>query len=132
MEKIRVKTHSRIEMADVTAEVDRVVSDSGTREGLCVVYCPHTTAGVIINEHADPSVALDINSALSEQYPHGRAWRHMEGNADAHTKAAVLGNSVSVPVAGGRLALGTWQGIFFCECDGPRSRELFIQILGAK
>jgi secondary thiamine-phosphate synthase enzyme len=132
MKKITVKTRSRIEMLDVTAEVAVAVSETGVREGICVVYCPHTTSGVIINEHADPSVAEDINSALSEQYPHRRAWRHLEGNADAHTKAAVLGNSVTVIVSGGRLALGTWQGIFFCECDGPRNRELYIQTIGGK
>ena len=132
MKKIRVTTRSRIEMIDVTYEVARAVSELGIDEGICVVYCPHTTAGVIINEHADPSVAEDIMSALSDEYPHRRAWKHMEGNADAHTKAAVLGNSVSVPVTGGALALGTWQGIFFCECDGPRSRELYVQIAGSK
>jgi secondary thiamine-phosphate synthase enzyme len=132
MKKIKVKTRSRIEMVDVTAEVARAVSESGINEGICVVYCPHTTAGVVINEHADPAVAEDIMSALSEEYPHRRAWKHMEGNADAHTKAAVLGNSATIPVSEGMLALGTWQGIFFCECDGPRSRELYIQTVSGK
>ena len=132
MEKILVKTRSRTEMLDVTSEVAEAVSEAGIDEGVCVVYCPHTTAGLIINEHADPSVAEDIMSALSGQYPHRGAWRHMEGNADAHTKAAVLGNSVTIPVSGGRLMLGAWQGIFFCECDGPRSRELYLQTVSGK
>jgi len=119
-------------MVDVTAEVQRLVSEEDVNEGICLVYCPHTTAGVIINEHADPSVAEDIASALSEQYPHRKAWRHLEGNADAHVKSAVVGISVMVPITGGRLALGTWQGIFFCEFDGPRSRQLYVQILSSE
>ncbi len=132
MKTLRVKTTSRIEMVDVTAEVQRLVSEEDVNEGICLVYCPHTTAGVIINEHADPSVAEDIASALSEQYPHRKAWRHLEGNADAHVKSAVVGISVMVPITGGRLALGTWQGIFFCEFDGPRSRQLYVQILSSE
>jgi len=132
MKRLRVKTTSRIEMIDVTSEVQRLVSEEGINEGICLVYCPHTTAGVVINEHADPSVAEDIASALTEQYPHRRAWRHLEGNADAHVKSAVVGISAMIPITGGRLALGTWQGIFFCEFDGPRSRELYIQIMSSE
>jgi len=132
MKRLRVKTTSRIEMIDITSEVQRLVSEEGINEGICLVYCPHTTAGVVINEHADPSVAEDIASALTEQYPHRRAWRHLEGNADAHVKSAVVGISTMIPITGGRLALGTWQGIFFCEFDGPRSRELYIQIMSSE
>ncbi len=132
MKRLRVKTTSRIEMIDITSEVQRLVSEEGINEGICLVYCPHTTAGVVINEHADPSVAEDIASALTEQYPHRRAWRHLEGNADAHVKSAVVGISAMIPITGGRLALGTWQGIFFCEFDGPRSRELYIQIMSSE
>ena len=132
MKRLRVKTTSRIEMIDITSEVQRLVSEEGINEGICLVYCPHTTAGVVINEHADPSVAEDIASALTEQYPHRRAWRHLEGNADAHVKSAVVGISAIIPITGGRLALGTWQGIFFCEFDGPRSRELYIQIMSSE
>jgi len=132
MKRFRVKTTSRIEMIDVTSEVQRLVSEEGINEGVCLVYCPHTTAGVVINEHADPSVAEDIASALTEQYPHRRAWRHLEGNADAHVKSAVVGISAMIPITGGRLALGTWQGIFFCEFDGPRTRELYVQIMSSE
>ena len=96
-----------------------------------MVYSPHTTAGVIVNEHADPDVAEDIISALVEQYTHHHNWQHSEGNADAHIKTAVVGNSATVPVTGGSLALGTWQGIFFCEFDGLRNRELFVQVVGS-
>ena len=132
MKRFRVKTTSRIEMIDVTSEVQRLVSEEGINEGVCLVYCPHTTAGVVINEHADPSVAEDIASALTDQYPHRRAWRHLEGNADAHVKSAVVGISAMIPITGGRLALGTWQGIFFCEFDGPRTRELYVQIMSSE
>jgi secondary thiamine-phosphate synthase enzyme len=131
MKKIRVKTTSRIEMRDVTGEVRQAVSEMKINEGICVVYSPHTTAGVIVNEHADPDVAEDIASALAEQYPHRHNWQHSEGNADAHIKTAVVGSSATIPVSGGNLALGTWQGIFFCEFDGPRNREFFVQVVGA-
>lgn len=132
MKRIRVKTRERIEMVDITGEVQAVLSELKLDEGICVVYSPHTTAGLVINEHADPDVAKDIMNAMKEQYPLRRGWLHTEGNADAHVKAALLGSSVSIPVTGGRLALGTWQGIFFCECDGPRSREVYVQAAGAK
>jgi len=132
MKKIRIRTKERIEMIDVTGEVERAVAESKVEEGICVVYSPHTTSGVIINENADPAVQEDIMAALSGQYPSDRNWRHGEGNADAHAKAAVLGSSVTIPVSAARLALGAWQGIFFCECDGPRNRELYIQVIGSK
>jgi len=132
MKKIRVKTSSRVELIDISAEVQKAVSELAIEEGVCVVYCPHTTAGLVLNEHADPDVAEDIIAALGEQYPRRRNWRHAEGNADAHVKAALLGSSVSVPVSGRRLMLGAWQGIFFCECDGPRSREVYLQAMGAE
>jgi len=132
MRRIRVKTTKRIEMVDVTNEIQKNLELADVNEGICLVYCPHTTAGVIINEHADPTVAEDIASALSEHFPHRKAWRHLEGNADAHVKTAMLGNSVLIPITGGRLALGTWQGIFFCEFDGPRNRELYLQFLSSE
>ncbi len=132
MKRIRVKTLSRIEMVDITSEISKALALADINEGMCVVYCPHTTAGVIINEHADPTVAEDIASSLSEHFPHRRAWRHLEGNADAHVKAAMTGSSVSIPITGGRLALGTWQGIFFCEFDGPRNRELYLQLMSTE
>ena len=132
MKRIRVKTTSRIEMVDVTGEIQKILALEDLNEGICLVYCPHTTAGVIVNEHADPTVAEDIASSLSEHFPHRRAWRHLEGNADAHVKAAMTGSSVSIPITGGRLALGTWQGIFFCEFDGPRNRELYLQMMSTE
>ena len=95
-----------------------------------MVYCPHTTAGVTINEHADPDVARDIQDWLDEAVPRRRGWRHLEGNADGHVKAALVGSSVTIPVAEGRLLLGTWQGVFFCEFDGPRTRHLEVRVHG--
>ncbi len=132
MKRIRVKTTSRITMVDVTVEVQKILALEDLNEGICLVYCPHTTAGVIINEHADPTVAEDIATALSEHFPHRRAWRHIEGNADAHVKTALTGNFVMIPITGGRLALGTWQGVFFCEFDGPRNRELYLQFMSGE
>ncbi len=132
MKKINVKTKTRIEMIDVTSEVSRAVKESGVKSGLCVAYVPHTTAGVTVNEHADPAVAEDILDALSEHFPHRRNWRHTEGNADAHIKSSLIAPSITIPVEDGRLTLGTWQGVFFCEFDGPRSRNLYLQILNAE
>ena len=132
MKRIRVKTMSRIEMVDITGEIQKMLTLEDINEGICLVYCPHTTAGVIINEHADPTVAEDIANALSEQFPHRHSWRHLEGNADAHVKTAMVGNSVMIPITARRLALGTWQGIFFCEFDGPRNREVYVQFMSTE
>ncbi len=131
MERIEVTTNHREQMVDVTARVDAVVRKSGIAEGWALAYCPHTTAGMTINENADPDVAHDILGGLADLVPRGKGWRHIEGNADSHLKAALVGSSVTVPITGGRLALGTWQGIYFCEFDGPRSRALFVQVTGA-
>jgi secondary thiamine-phosphate synthase enzyme len=129
--RIEVRTSARSEFVDVTAMVADVVAASGVSEGVAVVYCPHTTASVAVNEHADPDVARDLQSWLSTAVPRSAEWRHtVEGNADAHVKATLVGSSVMVPVSQGRLALGTWQGVFFCEFDGPRSRNLEVRVLG--
>lgn len=128
--RIEVRTSRREEFLDVTHQVVRVVEESGLRDGLVVVYCPHTTAGVTINEHADPDVAEDILAWLRHTCPRDGDWRHCEGNSDGHVKAMLVGSSVTVPVAEGRLELGTWQGIFFCEFDGPRVRSLEIRVAG--
>jgi len=125
---IGVPTGLRAQMADVTAQVASVVSASGVRSGLCYVYVPHTTAGVTINENADPDVVTDILNALERLVPLKGNYRHAEGNSDAHIKASLMGFTVSVPVIDGRLALGTWQGIYFCEFDGPRRRKMLIGI----
>ena len=112
-------------MVDITAQVEREVSASGAEEGICVIFVPHTTAGITINENADPSVQADIQSVLSRLVPDGAGYNHLEGNADSHIKASLMGSSVCVPVEGGSLRLGTWQGIFFCEFDGPRQRKIW-------
>lgn len=131
MESLALRTGSRRELVDVTALAERAVSRSGVREGICLVYSPHTTAGVAINENADPDVKADILRALDRMVPASQGFAHSEGNSDAHMMAALVGSSATIPVAGGRLALGTWQGVYFCEFDGPRERKLFVQVLGA-
>ena len=123
---ISVKTHSRIDMVDITPLVQRELSNGVVADGVCVVYVPHTTAGITINEGADPAVCQDIVKKLSELVPPNAGYRHMEGNADSHIKASIMGSSVTVLVESGRLVLGTWQKIFFCEFDGPRSRRVYI------
>ena len=126
---IKVKTEAREEMVDVTAEIQREVKKSGLQNGLCVAYVPHTTAGITINEHADPAVARDLSETLTRLVPYGASYRHTEGNADAHVKASLIGPSITILVENGKLKLGTWQGIFFCEFDGPRSRSLYVQLI---
>jgi secondary thiamine-phosphate synthase enzyme len=123
---IHVKTRSRIEMVDITSSVQKEVSKSKTSDGLCFVYVPHTTAGITINEGADPAVCKDVMVKLNELVPANAGYRHMEGNADSHIKASLMGSSVHVMVENGHLVLGTWQKIFFCEFDGPRSRRAYV------
>ena len=125
---ISVGTRSRIEMVDITTSVQKEISKSGQDDGLCTVFVPHTTAGITINEGADPDVCLDIMEKLNELAPSGARYRHREGNADSHIKASLMGSSVSVMVEDGRLVLGTWQKIFFCEFDGPRTRRVYMKI----
>ena len=125
---ISVGTRSRIEMVDITTSVQKEISKSGQGDGLCIVFVPHTTAGITINEGADPDVCLDIMEKLNELAPSGAGYRHREGNADSHIKASLMGSSVSVMVEDGRLVLGTWQKIFFCEFDGPRTRRVYMKI----
>jgi secondary thiamine-phosphate synthase enzyme len=117
---------------DVTEQVKGFVRDSGVQNGLCVVYCPHTTAGVAINENADPDVVRDLITALERAYPARPEFRHAEGNSAAHAKAAATGSSATLIVRGGRLLLGTWQGIYFCEFDGPRARRYYCKLLEDK
>ena len=114
---------------DITHRVQDVVRESGASSGLCVVYCPHTTAGIAINENADPDVVRDLVIALERAYPDRPEFRHAEGNSAAHAKAAATGQSATLIVRGGRLLLGTWQGIYFCEFDGPRTRRFYVQIM---
>ncbi len=128
--QLTVKTHAQTEMIDVTAQVQRMLSEHGVQEGVCMLYVPHTTAAVTINESADPSVREDILMVLNQMVPWKAAYRHAEGNSPAHVKASLIGASQLVRIESGRLALGTWQGIFFCEFDGPRTRTMDVTILG--
>ena len=115
---------------DITRQVKDALRESGIANGLCVVYCPHTTAGITINENADPDVGRELIFALEKTYPDRAEFRHSEGNSASHLKASVIGSSVTIPVRNGRLLLGTWQGVYFCEFDGPRTRRFYVQILG--
>jgi len=129
--EIHVSSKNRNQMIDITSEVSSVVSKSGINDGDVIVYCPHTTAAITINENADPSVPHDILLTLSELIPPNRAgYRHSEGNSDAHAKSSIVGCSRQILLKGEELVLGTWQGIFFCEFDGPRSRRVLVQIRG--
>jgi secondary thiamine-phosphate synthase enzyme len=129
VEKINLKTARRIELIDITDRVQAVVSKEKIKQGVCFIFCPHTTAGLTINENADPSVQRDIINTLKRLAPEGTDYTHAEGNADAHVKSSLFGSSLTVFIEGGRLALGTWQGIYFCEGDGPRSREAWVTII---
>lgn len=128
MQTLRVKTARRTQFVDVTAAVERVVAEAGVASGVCYVYVPHTTAGVMINEHADPDVASDLEGVFDRLVPHKGPYRHAEGNTDSHAKAVMVGASQVIFVEGGKLVLGTWQGIFFCEFDGPRERKIFVRV----
>lgn len=128
MVMIEVRSEKREQLIDITRRVADAVAGSGAVDGVAHVWCPHTTAGITVNEAADPSVARDIVTALSGLVPRDARWTHAEGNSDAHVKASLVGACASVPVSGGMLALGTWQGIFFCEFDGPRSRRVEVRV----
>jgi len=129
--QLSVRTNARCEMRDITSEVRTIVRDSGIRSGNVTVFCPHTTAAITINENADPSVTHDILLTLEELIPENRrGYRHSEGNSDAHVKSSLVGCSETIFIEKGSLVLGTWQGIYFCEFDGPRSRTVIVQIMG--
>ncbi|MFA6281914.1 MAG: secondary thiamine-phosphate synthase enzyme YjbQ [Candidatus Omnitrophota bacterium] len=129
MNKISINTTKRTEFIDITAKVEKVVKDSKIKDGLCIVFCPHTTAALTINENADPSVQKDIIKHLEELVPANKGYSHSEGNSDAHIKASLLGSSLNIIIEDGNLALGTWQGIYFCEFDGPRDRQVWVKII---
>jgi len=129
--ELHVSTKKRSQMIDITGEVGSIVSQSGITNGDAIVYCPHTTAAITINENADPSVPHDILLTLEELMPpHRTGYRHSEGNSDAHCKSSVVGCSEQILIKGGVLELGTWQGVFFCEFDGPRNRKVMVQVRG--
>lgn len=129
MKTLTVKTSSREELIDITDEVEKAVRDSGVKNGVCYLYVPHTTAGITINEGADPSVKKDIINALKKIAPYNAGYLHMEGNADSHIKTTLVGSSVNIFIENGNLILGQWQSVFFCEFDGPRTRKIYLKIL---
>jgi len=127
--KLSVRTTSRVEMVDITSQIQELVRQSGVEEGVCHLFEAHTTAGLTINENADPSVQADILMVLNRIISDQEAYRHLEGNSPAHIKASLMGAQLSVLVSNGRLLLGTWQGIYLCEFDGPRTRKVHIKIM---
>ena len=129
MEKINVSTGKRTEFVEITSKVEEVVRKSGIENGICFIYVPHTTCGLTINENADPSVKKDIINKLEEIVPENGRYSHMEGNADAHIKSSIVGHSRTIFIENGNLQLGTWQGIFLCEFDGPRRRQVWLKII---
>jgi secondary thiamine-phosphate synthase enzyme len=126
---LNIKTSRRTELKDVTAEIEAAVRESGCTDGVCHLYVPHTTAGVLVNEGDDPAVARDIEATLDRLIPHSAGYKHAEGNSDSHIKTALIGSSETVWIENGRLSLGRWQAVFFAEFDGPRVRELRIKIV---
>ncbi len=131
MKEIKLQTSSLIEMIDITASVQAAIDCEKISDGLCIVFCPHTTAAITINENADPDVPRDIISALDRAVPLSAGYRHSEENSAAHVKSSLVGSSEMIILEKGRLVLGTWQSIFFCEFDGPRTRKFMIKILPA-
>ncbi len=131
MNKFELATQAHESMSDITAQVRRAIADSGVREGICTVYCPHTTAGITINENADPDVVHDLLGAMAKLVPWEAGYRHAEGNSAAHVKSTLVGASASVLVDDGQPVLGTWQSVFFCEFDGPRQRKFLVKTLSA-
>lgn len=127
--EISIKSKSRTEFINITNEVQNAVSKSGIKDGVCYIFVPHTTAGVTINEAADPDVVDDIQQSLNKLVPHSGHYQHTEGNADSHIKTSIIGSSEVVFIENGRLKLGTWQGVFFCEFDGPRNRKIWLKII---
>ena len=125
-----VRTGRRIDFVNIDNYVREAVAESGIKEGICIVFVPHTTAGVTINENADPDVRRDINAHLSNLIPERGDYHHMEGNSDGHIKSSLIGPSLTLIVSQGRLVLGTWQSVFFTEFDGPRSRNVLIKVIG--
>lgn len=129
MLSLDIKTESRSEMRPITSRLAALVTGQNWRSGALLVYCPHTTAGLTVNENADPDVAKDMRAFMDKLVPHSDAFRHAEGNSDAHIKASLFGPSLMLVVEDGRIQLGAWQGVYFCEWDGPRQRKLWLQFL---
>ncbi len=128
--QLRVKTNSRTELVDITQGVQKLIAESGVRSGVCHIYVTHTTAAVTINENSDPNVGRDLLKELNKVIPFDDQYGHTEGNSAAHIKSSIIGVSKAVLVEEGRLALGTWQAVFFCEFDGPRDRRVLVKVIG--
>jgi secondary thiamine-phosphate synthase enzyme len=129
MQKLSLKSSRRSELIDITPQAQKAVAASRIKQGTCFIFCPHTTAGLTINENADPSVKDDLVNTLNKLIPENAAYAHSEGNSDSHVKSSLLGSSLTVFIEAGELMLGRWQGIYFCENDGPRSREIWIKVI---
>ena len=132
MDTLHVKTNKRVDIVDVTNDIQSLVHKSGVDSGILTVYVPHTTCGITINEHADPDVVRDIRYQLEQIVPYQKGYQHLEGNADSHIKTALVGSSEQVIIENGTLILGTWQGIFLCDFDGPRTRKIHVKISADK
>ena len=132
MKEVSVRTRDHCQFVNIDGDVQRVVTESGVVEGVCHVFVPHTTAGVTINENTDPNVVRDIESVLDKLVPWTGGYAHVEGNSAAHVKASMMGFCQTVLIRNGRLALGTWQSLYFCEFDGPRSRKVWVQVTSAE
>jgi secondary thiamine-phosphate synthase enzyme len=129
MRELKVHSNQQVELIDITSEIGRVIADAGISDGLAILFVPHTTAAVTINENADPDVAIDMVNGLNKLIPLQDNYRHMEGNSAAHIKSSLIGVSETILIRGGTPFLGTWQGIYFCEFDGPRQRKLQIKLI---
>ncbi|MDH7602458.1 MAG: secondary thiamine-phosphate synthase enzyme YjbQ [Armatimonadota bacterium] len=132
MKILSVRTTERNQFIDITNQIQRCVEEEGLQDGIVCIFVPHTTAGITINEDADPDVTYDVQNTLSRLVPHHGSYRHAEGNSDSHTKSSIIGPSLSVIVENGRLQLGTWQGIYFAEFDGPRSRQCWVKTIPSR
>ena len=132
MQRIEIRTTRRVELVDITDRIQQIITKSRVKQGICFLSVPHTTAGITINENADPSVKRDILTTLNKLIPEDAGYTHSEGNADSHIKSSILGSCLHIFIENGRLCLGTWQGIFFVEGDGPRNRQVWIEIIITK
>ncbi len=130
MTTLTIATRARVDLVDITREVRQAVTESGVRAGIATVYVPHTTCGIMINENCDPDVVRDIKAGLERMVPREAGYRHREGNADSHIKTALVGSSETILIEASALVLGTWQGIFLCDFDGPRTRRVYVRVMG--
>ena len=131
MNQLQIRTSGKQSFEDITSQVQQAVNESTVQEGLCYLFCPHTTAGLTLNENWDPSVQHDMGLVLNDLVPQRREFRHSEGNSPAHVKSSLMGTSQTLFVSGGRLMLGSWQGVYLVEFDGPRTRKVLVKVVGA-